>query len=716
MRSTEGGCLKKMCLDFSSVPPLDIPANPRKVHASPLCSQVPSGLSLQCSNEVLKNAHQVSAILPGVEDISDYNSREASKCGPDGVDVHRSSPSSQVQADLSSLPLASEQNIWQTVLEEAVKETESRSAGLNIRVRRLQRRVQNLLGEIASLHCSQQLEELSRLGQHGGVPPQTHVQPHVPRAALPFTDLSNFRDSNQALLRHLEQDYDSEATASSSDEEEDEVRLARECKTPVIGSSCEHKWLKERAEIGSRWCWLQLRLADLEGKIVQLGDLHRNIRSSKGGVVLAESQPPTDRQIQQTLLKDMAGLSCTDADSEPCSPHRLLYNIERQSAQLSQIVNSLMVPLRFPTPSKQQMWKGGRDASSGHREDVFIPWGSNRRLKRCRTDVSCVCARTRPLVTHRKPKLFLFNSYNNFWKFAFSLSPLSSRSSLTSSSIRTQSELTASYETPQRTVGREEWSQKPLSINVQPCSPSHSNRCRLTLHNSYRHGMCLASIKLLDSTRGQCRRRNRSKRKRRHALIDGMSEVYLLSAEEMLEDIQEKSCMQASRGFTCQHKRGRDYNMNRLVAMPVAVVEKRLSEHILTPSWRFVDAHCQVEESVRDAEERQVEVVTNEVFAQRHLALELKEKLYSTSWGRTLCCRRSTRSGSRLRGSGSGMFTSGEESSVVWSSSQLDADKLPDTEQGMTHWEPRKFPLDEEQEECLRDDTMEVQRPLVGQL
>lgn len=52
----------------------------------------------------------------------------------------------------------------------------------------------------------------------------------------------------------------------------------------------------------------------------------------KGGVVLAESQPLTDRQIQQTLLREMAGLSCTasDADTEPCSPTRLLHNIERQ--------------------------------------------------------------------------------------------------------------------------------------------------------------------------------------------------------------------------------------------------------------------------------------------------------------------------------------------------------------------------------------------------
>lgn len=114
----------------------------------------------------------------------------------------------------------------------------------------------------------------------------------------------------------------------------------------------------------------------------------------QGKVVLAESQPLTDMQIQQTLLREMAGLSCTaaDADNEPCSPTRLLYNIERQvahtrarthshsisagtgaappavacgvcdpllpqSAQLSQFVNSLMPPLGFSPAKPRQSCK-----------------------------------------------------------------------------------------------------------------------------------------------------------------------------------------------------------------------------------------------------------------------------------------------------------------------------------------------------------------------
>ena len=62
---------------------------------------------------------------------------------------------------------------------------------------------------------------------------------------------------------------------------------------------------------------------------------------SQVGVVLGDSQSLTDQQqIQQTLLKETLGLSCTarvrggelpwDADYEHSSPTCLLRNIERQ--------------------------------------------------------------------------------------------------------------------------------------------------------------------------------------------------------------------------------------------------------------------------------------------------------------------------------------------------------------------------------------------------
>lgn len=46
-------------------------------------------------------------------------------------------------------------------------------------------------------------------------------------------------------------------------------------------SSTEWKWLVDRARVGSRWTWLQAQISELEYKIQQLTDIHRQIRASK---------------------------------------------------------------------------------------------------------------------------------------------------------------------------------------------------------------------------------------------------------------------------------------------------------------------------------------------------------------------------------------------------------------------------------------------------
>lgn len=45
----------------------------------------------------------------------------------------------------------------------------------------------------------------------------------------------------------------------------------------------EWRWQVERAEIGSRWAWLQVRLAELGSQIQMLDNIHRRIVSSKVG-------------------------------------------------------------------------------------------------------------------------------------------------------------------------------------------------------------------------------------------------------------------------------------------------------------------------------------------------------------------------------------------------------------------------------------------------
>ncbi|XP_070771370.1 KAT8 regulatory NSL complex subunit 1-like protein [Enoplosus armatus] len=751
----------------------------------------------------------------------------APECGPDGGDVHHSSltltsvpPSyshgeikyqgytpffapaptltQQKMAGLGSPPptsvqpcsgrVNSDQLASTAVLEEAVKEQLSRQAGLHSRAQRLQRRLQALLGEHALLHCNQQLEGLNKHCQHGGVsldtldsihpgilPPQVGFKPHFSwlessTASSSLTELSEFSRSSQAVLRGLQETLDSEATASSSsDEEQEEDKSPGKTKTSPGSGSCERPWLEERAELGSRWSWLQLRLAELEGRIQQLVELHKHIRSTRGGVVLAESQPVTDRQIQHTLLREMAGLSCTasDADTEPCSPTRLLHNIERQSAQLSQIVNSLMPPLSFSPLSKQPYpWKGKRAFTSGQKgDDVFVPGSSKRRRLGTRrlfkAHASCMCARTRPLVTYHKPKLFTFNTYNpnrpqDSEKSTSTLSSsLSSSSCLCCSSCdpvalcsdpdcsssralssRTPSStphpvLSFSFDTPlshhlKRALSREEWSQRPLVINVEPSSPAHYKRRSSTpLHNSHKYKqhtrhhksrvMGLSPIRVSGSAQSQHRKANQRKRKRRciHRLIKDEEDVlYQLhdpedSSDEVLEEsYAHVSRKQVSQGFVRKRPGESVYNINNIVIpMSLAKVEKLQYKDILTPSWRVVDAS-----SLMDREEEgQVEDLIDDIFAHRHLALEQREKLRWPSLGKRKCCRRPKRSGSRLSGSGGGMCTSGEESSVELSCAQLDTDEQQSSVEWLpqTPWEPRVFPLDEGEEEALLSDYLE---------
>ncbi|XP_070832606.1 KAT8 regulatory NSL complex subunit 1-like protein isoform X1 [Chaetodon trifascialis] len=768
--------------------------------------------------------------------VPEHNSQEACllhghsaapECGPDGGDVHHSPltltivppsyshgqikcqgctsvsapPPASTQEKVAGMgypppfsvqPCSGRMNSDQlesrVVQDEAVKKRLSRQAGLHSRAQGLQSRLQALLGEHAVQHCNQQLEGLKRHCQLGGVsldsldfvnpdllPPQADSKPHFSwpessTASSFFTELIDFSCCSQAVLRGLQEALDSETTASSSsDEEQEEVRSRSKTKTSPL---CERRWLEERAELGSRWSWLQLRLADLEEWIQQLVKLHKHIRSTKRGVVLAQSQPQTDRQIQQTLLREMAGLSCTasDADTEPCSPTRLLHNIERQSAQLSQIVNSLMPPLSFSPLSKQaHTWKGKGAFTSGQRGDeAFAPGSSKRRRLGTRrlfkADVSCVCARTRPLVTYHKPKLFTFSTYNPSASQDSGKSTLPSSLSLSSCSCcsscdpvflcsdpdcsssraltsRTPSStphpafsLASDAPLSHRVKRAPEWSQRPLVVNVQPSSPAHYNRRSSTpVHNSHKYKkhtrhhksrvMGLSPIGMAGPAQSQHRRSNQRKRKRRriHRLVEGEEDALyqLCDTEDSSDEVLEESFSQVTRkqtpqGFARKRQGESVYNINNVVIpMSVAKVEKLQYKDILTPSWRVVGTSPLTigeAETGEDSEEGEVEDLTDEIFAQRHAALEQGEKLRWGSWGERNCCRRLKRSGSRLSGSGGGLCTSGEESSVELSCAQLDTDEQQSSEewlQPQTPWEPRVFPLHKDDEEALLSDNQE---------
>ncbi|XP_074856844.1 KAT8 regulatory NSL complex subunit 1-like protein isoform X2 [Carettochelys insculpta] len=254
-----------------------------------------------------------------------------------------------------------------------------------------------------------------------------------------------FAHSAAGLLSRVEKDLDSDATCSSSDEDSDEQTVKT---TMEANYSSEWNWLTERANVGCRWTWLQTQISELEYKIQRLTDLHRQIRATKGMVILEEFPLPKDILKKQTQLTNPEALLNTTGNSQatlerqdsllehdfemsPSSPTLLLRNIEKQSAQLSEIINNLVAPLNlsptsFPLSSKsckhKQLVNGICFRASDNQEEISS--GSqlfdHQQIKKRRKDrarlrspsetITSTSARTRPLQSFQKRKLYRMSS------------------------------------------------------------------------------------------------------------------------------------------------------------------------------------------------------------------------------------------------------------------------------------------------------------------
>ncbi|XP_027968028.1 KAT8 regulatory NSL complex subunit 1-like protein isoform X3 [Eumetopias jubatus] len=255
-------------------------------------------------------------------------------------------------------------------------------------------------------------------------------------------EIQRFALSATGLLSHVEEGLDSDATDSSSDDDLDEYTVR---KNVAVDCSTEWKWLVDRARVGSRWTWLQAQISELEYKIQQLTDVHRQIRASKGIVILEECQLPKDILKKQIQFADQAAsLNTTgnpqipqesqdplpeqDFEMSPSSPTLLLRNIEKQSAQLTEIINSLIAPLNLsptssPLSSKSCSHKclaNGISRSASENLDELSSSSSwllnqkhNKKRRKDRTRlkspslaIMSTAARTRPLQSFHKRKLY----------------------------------------------------------------------------------------------------------------------------------------------------------------------------------------------------------------------------------------------------------------------------------------------------------------------
>ncbi|XP_036433498.1 KAT8 regulatory NSL complex subunit 1-like protein [Colossoma macropomum] len=690
----------------------------------------------------------------------------------------------------------------------------SRHGSLVARADRANRRLHALLGEHAVQHCTSELQGLGRkLHQEGSSlrasflatgsfsspetkafdapveqtglsnPPDCSSSQRRSQSVQKTKEMQSLAQCGQAVLQGVQKALDSDATASSSDEEWDhEETQATRAASDCLG--CEWRWQCERAELASCWTWLQLRLSELDCRIQQLGELHQHILDSKGNVVLAESRPLTDRQIQQMLLTETAGLALTagnmndmtaELDTEPSSPARLLWNIERQSAQLSHIVKNLMAPLSV-SPSSSPVtkgicshWRGQQKRPFSSFSDVFPCADSTcfgeagqkkRRLCRRRrrppqVDVTCVCARTRPLLTYHKPRLFSMgqsllrqqgpdpSAY--LCASCASCDPVSvcsdpaCSSTVESTANRAHPVLSLSSESSlsfhlRMGLTREDWLRQtsPLHSFTSAGNTSRSLfNCRHQLpaaKHSRTHRRESTPIRWAHACQEPPRRsRRRRALKRTHHLADTnvclpQSGVLCPSPEDSAEEATTPNStrtQQRNSQLPVRRRNGKSvYCINNMV-IPMSLaasakVEKPQYKDILTPSWRIVDIVPLVKKEEEEEESAdEVELLSDEVFSQRHQSYESREKLRWGSWEKGRRSTRRTRSAvfsssDCMNGSDRHFSANVHGPEQVcygqsWAQSTLRAppELRLEERQPRLPWEKRVFPLSREEEDAL---------------
>ncbi|XP_074451227.1 KAT8 regulatory NSL complex subunit 1-like protein isoform X4 [Larus michahellis] len=270
------------------------------------------------------------------------------------------------------------------------------------RAKRTQKRLQMLLAKHVIKHCDQQLKcfvkhQLQRMKvfheptrflsgsslrctegwpENNATTLESSVSTDVQNGvSIAPGEIRGFALSTGGLLSRVEKDLDSDATCSSSDEDGEEQTV----RTTVEASyTSEWKWLADRARIGSRWTWLQAQISELEYKIQQLTDLHRQIRATKSA------------QLSEIISSLIAPLSLSPASSslssKTCKHRQLVNGISFRASDNREVSSSSSWLL-----DHQHIKKRRRDRT---------------RLRSLSVANMSTSARTRPLHSFQKRKLY----------------------------------------------------------------------------------------------------------------------------------------------------------------------------------------------------------------------------------------------------------------------------------------------------------------------
>lgn len=195
----------------------------------------------------------------------------------------------------------------------------------------------------------------------------------------------------------------------------------------------------------NRWTWLQAQVSDLEYKIRQQSQVHRQLKNSKGGVVLGDPPTPNDilRRLQglptrptgssssTTEAKTATGNDSTaSCEVSPCNVSALLSNVDKQASRLTQSLHCISPAsstIGSPLGSKlsSPLVNGASDSPSSNTTTEAETTAENsplistslsnlrqhtsssldHNLTHATPDASCQAARCRPLRSYRKRKI-----------------------------------------------------------------------------------------------------------------------------------------------------------------------------------------------------------------------------------------------------------------------------------------------------------------------
>lgn len=239
------------------------------------------------------------------------------------------------------------------------------------------------------------------------------------------------------VLRHMESALDSDATESSSGgescdedeqvptiEEPDASEKEKKSQQMAIHRRAEWKWASDRSAIAFRWTWLQAQVSDLEYRIRQQSEIHKQIRSNKGAV---NFDSLTESERLARLCKSRTGKSTEGENKNDVS------NINNSFLQTSKSTS----PLTNVTPpaleasasldkssgetASTKSLNGLIDTHSGNISDSSMNAMSTNLKKNdseqvlqnserssspaAPVDITCQAARCRPVKSYRKRKI-----------------------------------------------------------------------------------------------------------------------------------------------------------------------------------------------------------------------------------------------------------------------------------------------------------------------